>query len=101
MPDYDLRHIDISNLASAERYKSRSSGPRTSYQREREAHADRLAAELDAAFGAADDLRPDAAELPPDQPTGDGSYLVVDLHASGTKTALEKIITPQNRLTSY
>ena len=90
MPDYDLRHIDISNLASAERYKSRSSGPRTSYQREREAHADRLAAELDAAFGAADDLRPNAAELPPDQPTGDGSYLVVDLHASGTKTALEK-----------
>ena len=49
MPDYDLRHIDISHLVSAERYKSRSSGPRASYQRERDAHTDRLRAEMDAA----------------------------------------------------
>ncbi len=90
MPDYDLRHIDISHLVSAERYKSRSSGPRISYQRERSAHADRLRAELDAAFGAADALRPEAADLPGDQPPGEGAYLVVDLHASGSKTAVER-----------
>ncbi|MEM6931997.1 MAG: S8 family peptidase [Pseudomonadota bacterium] len=90
MPDYNLRHIDISHLAGAERYKSRSSGPRTRYQREREAHADRLIAELDSAFGAADELKPDLSELPDGQSAADGSYLVVDLHPSGTSTPLEK-----------